>query len=147
MKLIENKYRFESLFYLFFGLFHMHRIWAFIDSKTYNDFWLSVLNNRNVLFNILGTILIILSIVLLIYFLNHYKENKWWRWIYLFGGIYVFVDCILNILNNNVIKYVVIKMYTLKQPFYNILWGFFILLGICCIIISRYLWNYYDRKK
>jgi len=79
--------------------------------------------------------------------MKYYKEKKWWRWIYLFGGTYVFFDSILNLFNSNFIKHIVIKMYTLKQPYYNILWGFFVVLGIICIMISRYLWNYSDNRK
>jgi hypothetical protein len=137
-----NKYRMESIFFLFFGLFHTHRILAFIDAKAYNNFWLKILQNRNVPFYILGIILIILAIIVIIYFIKYFKEKKWWRWIYLFGGIYILIDCILNLLNNDYINCIVIKMYTLKQPYHNILWGFFIILGIICIVISKYLWNY-----
>jgi hypothetical protein len=146
MNLGVNKYRLESLFFLFFGLFHIHRIWAFIDAKAYNDFWLNMLNNRNIFFYIFGVILIILTLAVIIYFLKHYKEKKWWRWIYLFGGGYVLIDCILNLFKNNFIINIVIKMYTLGQPYYNIVWGFFILLGIICIIISKCLWNYSENK-
>jgi hypothetical protein len=137
-----NKYRLESLVFLFFGLFHIHRIWAFIDSKAYNNFWLGVLDNRGPSFFFLGVLLMILSIVVILYFLKNYKDKKWWRWIYLFGGIYVLFDSILNLLNNNFMINVVIKMYTIAQPYYYILWGLFILLGLVCIIICIYLWNY-----
>jgi hypothetical protein len=65
----------------------------------------------------------------------------------LFGGIYLIIDTALNLLNNNFIKNVVIKMYTLKQPYYSILWALFILLGILCIIISKHLWNYAEEKN
>ena len=142
-----NKYRIEALFFLFSGLFHIHRIWAFIDAKAYNNFWLKIVQNRNVYFYILGIILIIIAIIVIIYFIKYYKEKKWWRWIYLFGGVYVLIDCILNLSNNDFMKYIVLKMYTLKQPYYNILWGFFIMLGIICIIGSKYLWNYSEENK
>jgi uncharacterized membrane protein len=141
-----NKYKLESLFFLFFGLFHIHRIWAFIDSKSYNNFWLGLLGNRGPSFFFLGILLIIVSIIVILYFLKNYKAKKWWRWIYLLGGIYVSIDSILNLLNNNFIKNVVIKMYTVEQSYYYILWGLFILLGMVCIIICIYLWNYNDSK-
>ena len=142
-----TKYKIESLFFVFFGLFHIHRIWAFIDVEAYNVFWLNVLKNRNLFFYILGIILVPLAIVAIAFFVKYFKEKKWWRWIYLFGGIYVLIDCILNLLDNSFMTYIVIKMYTLKQPFYNILWGFFILVGIICIIISKYLWSYSNENK
>jgi len=141
-----NKYKFESLFFLFFGLFHIHRIWAFIDSKSYNKFWLELLENRDISFFILGFLLFIITVIAIIYFIKNFKDKKWWRWIYLFGGIYLVIDSILNLLNVNIIKNIVVKMYTLKQPYYDILWGLFIILGIICFIISKYLWNYNDTK-
>jgi len=64
----------------------------------------------------------------------------------LFGGIYLGIDSILNLLNNDFIKNIVIKMYTIKQPYYSVLWGLFILLGIVCIVLSKYLWKYTDAK-
>ena len=147
MNLNMNKYRIESLFFLFFGLFHIHRIWAFINAKAYNNFWLNISRNRNTFFYLLGIILIILTFVVIIYFIKYFKERKWWRWIYLFGGTYLLIDSILNLLNNNFMNNIVIKMYTLRQPYYKILWGSFIILGIISIIISKYLWNYSEEKN
>ena len=141
-----NKYKFEALFFFLFGLFHLHRIWAFIDSKSYNEFWLRLLEKREISFFILGILLIIVTIVIILYFIKSFKERKWWRWIYLFGGLYLFIDSILNMLNNNFMKNIVIKMYTIQQPYYNILWGFFIVLGIICVVISKYLWNYNEAE-
>ena len=143
----SNKYKMESLFFCIFGLFHIHRIWAFINAKGYNVFWLNVLRNKNIFFYILGIILVSLAIIALAFFVKFFKEKKWWRWIYLFGGIYVLIDCILNLLDNNFMAYVVMKMYTLKQPFYNILWSFFILVGIICMIFSKYLWSYSNENR
>ena len=87
-----------------------------------------------------------MSIIVILYFIINFKDKKWWRWIYLFGGIYLIIDNVLNLFNNNFINNVVIKMYTMKQPYYSILWGLFIILGIICLIISKYLWNYTDIK-
>ena len=140
-----NKYKLESLVFLFFGLFHIHRIWAFIDFKSYNKFWLNILENRGSFFIILGFSLLIMSIIVILYFIVNFKNKKWWRWIYLFGGIYLVIDNVLNLFNNNLINNVVIKMYTMKQPYYSILWALFIILGIICIIISKYLWSYRRR--
>ena len=64
-----NKYKLESLVFLFFGLFHIHRIWAFIDSKSYNKFWLNILENRGSFFIILGFSLLIMSIIVILYFI------------------------------------------------------------------------------
>jgi len=129
-------------FFFFLGLFHLDRIWVFICPKEYNNFWLDILQSRNTFFYILETTLVIFSLVLIVYFIKYFKEKKWWKWIYLFGGTYVFFDSISNLLNSNLTRRFVINMYTLEQPYYNILWGFFVVLGIICIVIGRYLWNY-----
>jgi hypothetical protein len=142
-----NGYKIESLVFLIFGLFHTHRIWAFVDSKSYNKFWLNVLEGRGAFFYILGVLLIIMSILLILYFIKCFKNKKWWGWIYLFGGIYLLIDSILNLLGNNFIKNVVIKMYTLKQPYFSILWSLFILIGIISIVLSIYLWNYNENRE
>ena len=42
----------EPLFFLLFGVFHLHRLWALIDRVTYADFWLSILDEKNVLFDL-----------------------------------------------------------------------------------------------
>jgi hypothetical protein len=137
----------ESLFFLFFGLFHIHRIWAFIDSKSYNNFWLNILDSRGAFLYIFGSLLFIMSIIVILYFIKYFGDKKWWRWVYLFGGIYLIWDTILNLLNNDFIKNFIIKMYTIKQPYYFILWGLFIILGIICLFISKYLWNYCDIRN
>jgi hypothetical protein len=146
MNLNINKYRMESLFFLFFGLFHIHRIWAFIDSKSYNKFWLNILVSRGAFLYIFGSLLLIISIIVILYFIKNFTDKKCWRWIYLFGGLYLIWDTVLNLLNNDFIKNIVIKMYTIKQPYYSILWVLFIILGIICLIVSKYLWNYSDKK-
>ena len=140
-----NRYKWESLFFLFFGLFHIHRIWAFIDAQSYNSLWLNILENRNTFFYILGILLIIITVIAILFFIKEYKSKKWWRWIYLFGGTYVLIDSILNLLNINIMKNIIMKMYTLKQPYYNILWIIFIIIGVLCIFISIYLWKYKEN--
>jgi hypothetical protein len=141
-----KKYKFESLFFFFCGLFHLHRIWAFIDSKSYNEFWLNFLEKRDAAFFISCVLFIAVTVVVIFYFIRNYKERKWWRWIYLFGGAYLFMDSVLNLFDNYFIKTIIIQMYTLEQPYYNILWGIFVILGITCIAIGKYLWNYKDNK-
>jgi len=142
-----NKYKIESFVFLFLGLFYIDKIWAFICPKDYNYFWLNILQTRNTIFYILEVTLAVLSLIQIILFLIYFKDKKWWRMIYLFGGIYVFIDSVSYILKSKFLSRILISMYMLKQPYYNILWGFFVFLGIVCFIISRYIWNYSDNKK
>ena len=90
---MEKKiFAWEPVFFLFFGLFHLHRIWGLIDRKTYADFWLGILENRGVFYFILMGLLAILCIAGVITFFRNRSSNYWWRWIYLFGGSYVLFD-------------------------------------------------------
>jgi hypothetical protein len=142
-----NIYKFESIFFLFFGIFHLHRIWAFISPNTYSTFWLSLSNNKNAFAYLLGIIILLLSIFAILTFIINFKNNKWWRWIYLFGGIYLLFDSILNLLNVKFMMNIVNYMFTAPNPQFNIIWGFFIILGLFCIILSIYLWKYKEDKK
>lgn len=41
---MEKKiYAWEPYFFMFFGLFHLHRIWGLIDRKSYADFWVGMM--------------------------------------------------------------------------------------------------------
>lgn len=35
---------------MFFGLFHLHRIWGLVDRNSYADFWIGVLESRGLKF-------------------------------------------------------------------------------------------------
>jgi hypothetical protein len=72
-----NKYKLESLVFLFFVLFHIHRIWAFVDSKSYNKFWLNILESRGPFLFILGLLLFVMSIIVILYFIKYFKYKKW----------------------------------------------------------------------
>ena len=39
-------YAWEPGFFMFFGLFHLHRIWGLIDRTSYADFWLGILESK-----------------------------------------------------------------------------------------------------
>lgn len=85
---MEKKiFAWEPVFFLFFGLFHLHRIWGLIDRKTYADFWLGILENRGVFYFILMGLLAILCIAGVITFFRNRSSNYWWRWIYLFAAV------------------------------------------------------------
>ena len=41
-------YAWEPWFFLFFGIFHFHRIWALIDRESYASFWLGIMENKGI---------------------------------------------------------------------------------------------------
>ena len=44
MKKIEKV---EPMIFMFFGIFHLHRIWGLIDRESYADFWLGIMEKKN----------------------------------------------------------------------------------------------------
>lgn len=40
-----------------FGLFHLHRIWGLIDRNSYAEFWISLVENKDLLYFVLMGIL------------------------------------------------------------------------------------------
>ena len=47
-EIVKKIYWFEPLFFLFFGIFHLHRIWGILDRKAYDEFWLGIMESRGV---------------------------------------------------------------------------------------------------
>ena len=116
-------YKIESLFFMFFGAFHLHRIWAFVDPKAYSLFWLSLSNNKNIFTYLLGILIFLLFVFAILTFLLNLKMIRWWRWIYLFGGTYIFFDSLLNLLNVKFMLNLVTFMFTAPVPQYYFIWG------------------------
>ena len=100
---------YEPLFFLFFGAFHLHRVWGLADRESYAAFWLGVLTQKGPLYFGLMGLLAVLCLAGVATFFRNWGRNPWWRWIYLFGGSYVLFD--------------------VTSPCWNFLWGFFVLLG------------------
>jgi protein-S-isoprenylcysteine O-methyltransferase Ste14 len=82
----------EPVFFIFFGVFHIHRIWGLFNRKSYADFWLSVMNNRGWLYFLLMGVLLLLCITGIYIFFKNKGNNHWWRWVYIFGGVYLIFD-------------------------------------------------------
>lgn len=76
MKKIEI---YEPWFFLFFGLFHLHRIWGLIDRDSYADFWIGILENRGAFYYLLMGILAVPCVLGIITFFKNLNRNYWWR--------------------------------------------------------------------
>lgn len=83
---------YEPLFFLFFGAFHLHRVWGLADREGYAAFWLGVLAQKGPLYFGLMGLLAVLCLAGVATFFRNWGRNPWWRWIYLFGGGYVLFD-------------------------------------------------------
>lgn len=126
----------ESWFFIIFGLFHIHRIWGLIDRTNYANFWMGLLETRGVIYFIIMGILALLCILGIITFIKNRRSNYWWRWIYIFGGVYVLFDLVAIELGFDFWYKLLNFMFDVQSPYWNIIWSFFIILGIFSFILG-----------
>ena len=62
-------------------------------------------------------------------FCKNIKNNYWWRWIYIFGGSYVLFDLFAIAIELKVWNALLLFMFDVNSQYWNIVWGFFIILG------------------
>ena len=88
VKYMENRkiYAWEPWFLIFFGIFHLHRIWGLFDRQSYADFWIGIMQRKGVFYFGLMGVLALLSICGIVAFFKNRKNNYWWRWVYFGGG-------------------------------------------------------------
>ena len=119
----------EPLFFLFFGAFHLHRVWGLADRESYAAFWLGVLTQKGPLYFGLMGLLAVLCLAGVATFFRNWGRNPWWRWIYLFGGSYVLFDLLAIAAGLSFWHSLLAWMFDVTSPCWNFLWGFFVLLG------------------
>lgn len=122
-------YAWEPYFFMFFGLFHLHRIWGLVDRKSYADFWVGLMESKGIMYFVVMILLASLCIVGIITFGKNKGKNYWWRWIYIFGGSYVLFDLFAIAIGLEVWNSLILMMYDINAPYWNVLWLAFILLG------------------
>lgn len=120
---------YEPWFFVFFGIFHLHRTWALIDRNSYAKFWIGILEEKGAFYFVLMGLLAILCILGIITFFKNYHSNYWWRWVYLFGGAYVLFDLFAIAIGLEFWHKLLLFMFDVNAPYWNVLWSFFILLG------------------
>ncbi len=119
----------EPWFFIFFGLFHLHRIWGLIDRHSYAKFWIGLLEEKGIIYFVIMGILAILCILGIVTFCKNLHNNYWWRWIYVFGGVYVLFDLLAIATGLEFWKKLLLLMFDVNSSYWNIVWSFFILLG------------------
>ena len=122
-------YAWEPYFFMFFGLFHLHRIWGLIDRKSYADFWVGLMESKGIMYFVVMILLASLCVLGIITFCKNKGKNYWWRWIYIFGGSYVLFDLFAIAIGLEVWNSLILMMYDINAPYWNVLWLAFILLG------------------
>lgn len=122
-------YAWEPYFFMFFGLFHLHRIWGLVDRKSYADFWVGLMESKGIMYFVVMILLASLCVLGITTFLKNKGKNYWWRWIYIFGGSYVIFDLFAIAIGLEVWNNLILMMYDINAPYWNVLWLAFILLG------------------
>lgn len=133
---MKKIYSWEPWFFIFFGLFHMHRIWAFLDRDSYASFWLGILENKGIPYFLIMGILAGLCILGMITFFRERKSNYVWRWIYFIGGAYLLFDLFAIATGMPFWHTLLASMFDTASPYWNAVWGFFILLGIGVFVLG-----------
>jgi len=127
---------FEPIVFLFFGLLHLYRIWAFIDRSSYSDYWLSLMDNRGWFYFVLMGIMSFLCVAGIVLFIRNKGRNYWWRWFYIFGGGYVLFDLFAILVGLDIWKNILYKMFDVTSQYWNMLWGAFIGFGLILFVIG-----------
>ena len=130
---------FEPWFFLLFGLFHLHRVWALADRQGYAAFWLGVLENRGWFYFALMGLLAGLCLAGLWAFVRRRRENVWWRWSYVLGGGYVLWDLFAIAAGLDFWEKLLYSMFDTALPCWDLLWGGFVLLGAGAFVLGLIL--------
>ena len=133
---MKRIYSWEPWFFIFFGLFHMHRIWALIDRETYASFWMGIMEKKGLPYFLIMGILAGLCILGIVTFIRERQENYIWRWIYVFGGAYVLFDLFAIAIGLEVWQKLLKIMFDTSSPYWNSIWIFFIMLGTAVFILG-----------
>lgn len=136
---------YEPWFFLFFGAFHLHRIWGLVDRQSYADFWIGIMNEKGIIYFITMGILSIFCICGIITFFKNLHNNYWWRWIYLFGGSYLLFDLFAIATDLDFWHALILKMFDIYAPYWNLLWTVFIVMG--GVVFTLGISLFFKRKK
>ena len=144
---MKKIYACEPGLFLFFGFFHLHRIWAFIDRESYTSFWMGIMENKGIAYFVIMIILAVLCVLGIITFIKNRKNNYWWRWIYIFGGSYVLFDLFAIATGMKFWNQLLHMMFDTKSPYWNAIWLFFILLGVGVFVLGIQLYRSKKMKE
>lgn len=128
--------KFEPLIFIFFGIFHLHRIWGLIDRKAYADFWLGVMEQKSFFYFLLMGILSLLCVWGIWIFFENLHRSFGWRWIYVLCGGYLLFDLFAVATGLGFWRELILNMYDVSAPYWNVLWSSFVILGAFSLILG-----------
>ena len=144
---MKKIYAWEPWFFVFFGLFHMHRIWALIDRSSYAAFWTGILEKRGTLYVLIMCLLAGLCVLGIITFIHERRANYFWRWIYVLGGAYLLFDLFAIATGLEIWRRLLNAMFDTASPYWNSVWCFFILLGCAVFVLGIILMAHRQKVK
>ena len=142
---LKKIHSWEPCFFILFGLFHLHRIWALFDRTAYAAFWMGILNSKGAAYFLIMGVLAALCVLGIITFFKNRKHNYWWRWVYMFGGSYVLFDLLAIATGLKQWSRLLQMMFDTASPYWNAVWSFFIILGGLSFSLGVYL--LFNRKQ
>ena len=144
---MKRIYFWEPWFFILFGLFHLHRIWALFDREGYASFWLGILDSKGAAYFIISGILAFLCILGIITFVRERRSNFLWRWVYICGGCYLLFDLFAIAAELGFWQKLLNSMFDTSSTYWNAVWCFFILLGAAVFVLGISLLGKYRRQK
>lgn len=138
---MKKVFFFEPWFFLFFGFFHLHRIWGLIDRHGYARFWMEVMESRNLFYYVLMGLLGTLCVLGVLTFFQNWGNNYWWRWVYLFGGGYVLFDLFAIATGLDFWHKILVRMFDTNAWYWNFLWSSFILMGAAAAVLGCHIFR------
>ena len=142
---VKKIYAWEPWFFIVFGLFHLHRVWALLDRESYAAFWMGILNSKGAAYFLIMGVLAALCVTGIIAFFKNRKQNFWWRWVFIFGGGYVLFDLFAIAAGLKLWSRLLQLMFDTASPYWNAVWSFFIVLGGLSFSLGVIL--LYERKQ
>ena len=88
-----------------------------------------MLEEKGALYYCLMAVLLLLCVLGVGTFFKNRHNNEWWRWIYLLGGSYLLFDLFAIAAGWEFWHGFIRKMFDVSSPYWNVIWGGFILLG------------------
>ena len=73
---MKKIYNYEPWFFIFFGIFHLHRIWGFVDRESYAGFWINVMENKGAFYFVLMGILAVFCVLGIVTFFKNRSNNS-----------------------------------------------------------------------
>ena len=122
--------------FIFFGVFHLHRIWTLFDRVSYALFWINIMEEKGLFYFLLMGILSVFCILGIVVFFKNLGQNFWWRWIYLFGGSYLLFDLFAIATGLEFWHDLILAMFDITAWYWNLLWGGFIAMGGAVFVLG-----------